>query len=392
MVNPAWTPVPAQPLKVDPMLSSVKMKTTTRRSISNHMRSRSIRRQHRANVAPCAMFPRLVAVVCFISLTLSLRAADGGNNYLLYVSNERSGDVTVIDGTTNEVLDTFAVGKRPRGIHCALDGKRVYVALSGSPRMAPGVDHARAPADKTADGIGVIDPAAKKVITKIPAGSDPEQFAITKDGRLAVIANEDQGTASIIDLESGKLAGEVKVAEEPEGVAVNPANGQVYVTCEATGEVYVVDAEHAFSPAHFKVGARPRSAAFLPDGSRAYVPSEADGSIAVVDTAANKVTAQIKGEGMPMSAVMSRDGGELYLTTGRGNSVLVIDTKTNAISGKIAVGERAWGLALNPDGSRLYTANGVSNDISVVDVKARKEITRVKVGDGPWGIAVGPKL
>ena len=41
-------------------------------------------------------------------------------SYLVFVSNERSGDVTVINGTTDAVVATLPVGKRPRGIHAAL--------------------------------------------------------------------------------------------------------------------------------------------------------------------------------------------------------------------------------------------------------------------------------
>src|SRR5690349_4660858 len=66
-------------------------------------------------------------------------------SYLVFVSNEHSGDVTVVDGATDEVVATFSVGKRPRGIHAAPDGKRLFVTLSGSPRMAPGIDENRAP-------------------------------------------------------------------------------------------------------------------------------------------------------------------------------------------------------------------------------------------------------
>src|SRR5213080_4094684 len=153
-------------------------------------------------------------------------------SYLVFVSNEHSGDVTVIDGATDEVVATFRVGKRPRGIHAAPDGKRLFVTLSGSPRMAPGLDENRAPADKTADGLGVIDPVERKLIDRWHIGSDPEQFAISKDGRLAFIANEDDSSASIIDLGSGQSHGKVKVSDEPEGVGVNPQNGEVYVTCE----------------------------------------------------------------------------------------------------------------------------------------------------------------
>src|SRR5438874_11381830 len=119
----------------------------------------------------------VVLVALFITSVSFTRAESP--NYLVFVSNEHSGDVTVIDGATDEVVATFRVGKRPRGIHAAPDGKRIFVTLSGSPRMAPGIDENRAPADKTADGLGVIDSAAHKLTDRWHVGPDPEQFAIS---------------------------------------------------------------------------------------------------------------------------------------------------------------------------------------------------------------------
>ena len=78
-------------------------------------------------------------------------------------------------------------------------------------------------ADKSADGLGVIDAVAKKLLKKLSVGSDPEQFAISKDGTRAFISDEDRATASIVELEAGRVVATVKVSEEPEGVAVNPA-------------------------------------------------------------------------------------------------------------------------------------------------------------------------
>lgn len=332
----------------------------------------------------------LIAAIAFAAST----AKAGPAEYAVYVTNERSGDVTVIDGASDAVVATFPVGKRPRGLHASRDGKRVYVAVSGSPRMAPGVDAERAPADKSADGIGVIDVAARKVVEKWHAGSDPEQFSMNKEGALAFIANEDEASLSIVDLTSGRLRGKVKVSEEPEGVGVNPTNGEVYVTCEEKGEVFVVSPDEQHVLAKIEVGGRPRSVAFTPDGARAFVPSETGGYVSVIDTKQRAALSKIAlPEGaLPMMAIVSPDAKELYVTTGRANSVAVVDLTTNTISATIPVGGRVWGAALTPDGTKLYTANGASNDVSVVDVKARKEISRVKVGDGPWGIAIAPKL
>src|SRR5213593_1113105 len=340
------------------------------------------------------------------ALVLSARAESPG--YLVFVSNERSGDITVIDGATDAVVTTFKAGKRPRGIHATPDGKRLFVTLSGSPRMAPSVDENRAPADKTADGIGVIDAAAHKLIDRWHVGSDPEQFAISKDGKFAFIANEDDASASIVDLNSGQSRGKIKVSEEPEGVGVNPANGEVYVTCEEKGEVFAIDPDQQRVIGKIDTGGRPRSVAFLPDGSRVYVACENGGYIGVIDARSHKLLSKIQlpTGSLPMGTAVSNDGKELYVSTGRANAVAFIDTQKTevprsplrsargegegeeSIVAMIPVGNRAWGIALDPSGSKLYTANGASNDVSVVDVKSRKELRRIKAGDGPWGITI----
>ncbi len=78
-----------------------------------------------------------VQVLGCLLVALSPMTGEAGQRYQIYVSNEKSGDLTVIDGSDNRVLDTIPVGKRPRGIHASPDGKSVYVALSGTPVAAP---------------------------------------------------------------------------------------------------------------------------------------------------------------------------------------------------------------------------------------------------------------
>ena len=88
------------------------------------------------------------------------QAAPVSPGHRIYVTNERSDNLSVIDSATHEVVATIPLGKRPRGIHASPDGKTIYVALSGSPIAGPGVDEdSLPPADKKADGIGVVDVA-----------------------------------------------------------------------------------------------------------------------------------------------------------------------------------------------------------------------------------------
>src|SRR6185369_13816921 len=103
------------------------------------------------------------------------------------------------------------------------DGKTIYVALSGSPFAPPGTDESKLPPpDRTADGIGVFDVATNKLVRVIPGGADPEEFDLSKDGKLLYISNEDTSSASVLDIESAKIIHQVKVGEEPEGVKVSP--------------------------------------------------------------------------------------------------------------------------------------------------------------------------
>src|SRR5712691_7370000 len=129
----------------------------------------------------------------------------------VYVTNEWSGDLTVINGDTHTAIGTYKLGKRPRGIQASPDGKSLYVALSGSPPAPPGTDEKTLPPpDRAADGIGEIDANTYQVMRIIQAGNDPEQVAVSDDGTRLYVANEDAAQTSVVDLASGTVVARVK--------------------------------------------------------------------------------------------------------------------------------------------------------------------------------------
>jgi YVTN family beta-propeller protein len=348
-----------------------------------------------------------IRALAFVVLALFSLTGHAGQRYQVYVSNEKSGDVTVIDGTDNQVLATIPVGKRPRGIHASPDGKTVYVTLSGTPIAAPPQldakgnpifskadddDDAAAKADKSADAIGVVDVATKKLTGKISAGSDPEEFALSKDGSRLYVSNEDIKTASVINVSTGKLEHIVAVGQEPEGVATAPDGKRFYVTCEAGGEIYAIETGGYTVVGHFKVNARPRSMAFSQGAGIGFIPSESAGELNVVDTVNLKVLKVIAlpPGSRPMSVKAASDDRKIYVSNGRAGTVAVVDGHTYEVLNTIKVGARPWGMALSPDGKFLYTANGPSNDVSVVDLEAGKETARIKAGASPWSVAIVP--
>jgi YVTN family beta-propeller protein len=314
-----------------------------------------------------------------------------------YVSNEDGASVSVLDTQSATTIATIDVGKRPRGLKLSRDGSRLFVAVSGLPKCPPTVpdeECARLERDLQADGIAVVDTSARKVIKVLAAGSDPEQFAMSNDGKRLYVANEDTGTLSVVDADAGKVIERIEVGLEPEGVALTPNGRRVLVTNESDNSVSVIDTTTLKGTKTVPVGKRPRDMAFTPDGSTAYVSGEMDASLyrmSVTGDAPVQRLLQLREDARPMAVILDSPRNRLYLSTGRGGTVAVVDMKAAPkLIKEIPVGKRPWGMALAADGHHLYTANGPSNDVSVVDTRALTEVKRIPVGKSPWGIVLGP--
>jgi YVTN family beta-propeller protein len=356
-------------------------------------------RTHGARLCPALT----LALIAWSPMSIQAQTVQ---NYQIFVSNEKSGDVTVIDGSDFKVVGTIPVGKRPRGIQSSPDGRTVYVALSGTPIALPPKldakgnpifkrgkdddDDEEAPSDKTADGIGVVDVAQMKLTGRLSVGSDPEEFALSKSGTEIYVSNEDVKTASVINIGSGKVTHIIPIGQEPEGVQTAPDGKSFYVTCESGGDVFVVDTASYKTIGHFTVPPRPRSVDFLPDNTVGFVPSESVGLLNVIDAIHYTVlkTITLPTGSRPVRVRVSADGKKVYVSNGRAGTVSVIDSHSYALLDSIKVGTRPWGLVISPDGRYLFTANGPSNDVSVVDLQTDKEIARVPGGTSPWGLAI----
>jgi len=297
------------------------------------------------------------------------------------VSDEVGHDVRLIDAGTGATLATIPTGARARGVRASRDGKRVYVALSDDAVNA----------QTGADAIAVVDVATRRIVARVPAGSDPEQFAVTSDDRWLVASNEDAGTASVVSLGDGKVAATLVVGIEPEGVVVSPDDHWALVTAETSNSVSIVDLR-----AHAVVGAvlvdpRPRAAAFAPDGTRAYVSAEIGGTLSEIDVRRRAVVRSVPlegGTGKPVGVAAA--GGRVWVANGAADVVSVLDARTLRAVGRVRVGRRPWGIAASADGRWVVTANGLSDNISIIDARTLAVVRTIPVGKRPWGVAIVP--
>lgn len=310
----------------------------------------------------------------------------------VWISNEGSGDVTLLDASRDEVVARIAVGKRPRGLRLDGESGLLYAAVSGSPRPEPGLSPAfEGAADRGADGIAVVDVATRRLVAILPSGQDPGAFDLVPGQRLLVVSNEQTASAAIVDVAAGRLVAIVPVGDEPEGVTASPDGKLVAVTSERGHRVDFLD------PAARQVAGRvetcegPRSVVFTPDGTLAFAACEDGGAVAVLDAVALRGAGEIPlpAGSRPMGLAMDREGKRLFVSNGRAGTVSVVDVASRrAIATSAKFGRRVGGIALAPDGRRLYVADGPANEVAVLDAASLALLRRVQVGALPWAIAV----
>lgn len=319
----------------------------------------------------------------------------------VFVTNEDSGNVTIIDAAKDEVVGNIWLGRRARGVRVSRDGTKLFVAVSGPPvAVAPPVSvvHADAPVITDTDapvssgeGIAVVDLATRRVLRTLPAGRDPESFDMTADGRTFYVSNDETAEVTTVDADAGKVTATTKVGAAPEGVALSPDSEYVYVATESGNELDILGARSGNIVARVPTQMRPRGVVFSADGREAFVSAERDGVMNVIDTKTRAIVGAIATGGVeakPMGIAISPDGRHAYVTNGHEGSVAFIDLVARRLERTVpAVGDRPWGIAITPDGKKLFVA--AAPDVAIIDIVSGKVSARVAVGAGPWGVAAG---
>jgi PQQ-dependent catabolism-associated beta-propeller protein len=302
-------------------------------------------------------------------------AAAAGTGYV-FVSNERSNDISVLDGTTYALVKAIPTSRRPRDMQFNADKTLLYVACGDD------------------DVIDVIDVATLEVVDQIPTGPSPEMFEFSHDYKLIYVSNEENSTAQVIDVEQKLIVHEIPTGAEPEGVMISEDGATLYVTSEIADMVHFVDTELGVVVDNTVVGTRPRRFAML--NNELWVTDELSGQVSIIDRTTHQVTHTLEFlppgfrpvDVTPVGITWTKDQSTVIVTLGRANHIAFINAATKEIESYVLVGSRAWGVDLNGDESILFVSNGLSDDLSIIDMNTRQNIRSVPVGRIPHTVLV----
>lgn len=299
----------------------------------------------------------------------------------VYVPNEGSGDVTVIDPATFAVVGRFATGEYPEHVTPDWDLQRLYVSNMNGGTLT------------------VVDPRTAEPADTISLPIFPYAVYFTLDGEKAMVVTdyisidliEDNGV-HFYDRETWELLKFVQIPwTGADDLDLSADGSYLMISCEYSGFLAKVDTAKMELVGNVEVGSLPRDVRLAPDGKAFFVANEGLDGVQVVDPEAMEVTAFISTGDGAHGIEFSRDTSQMYVANRAAGTISVIDIASLKVVATWPVGGSPDEMSLSPDGSQLWASNRYHGSVSVVDTESGEVITSIEVGANPHGLTYWPQ-
>jgi YVTN family beta-propeller protein len=288
----------------------------------------------------------------------------------IYVANDYSDNVTVINGSTNTVLRSIAVGGHP--IAVAYDSAKdyVYVVNSGN--------------GSGAGNLTVVNATNYGIVTNVTVGQGASAIAYDGAQGLLFITNAQANTVSVVSDTTNAVVQTLSVGTSPTGVAYDSHNGYVYVanagTRTSSSNVTVINGATDSVVGTVSVGVQPNGVAFDASNDFVYVTNVGIsgtfglGSVSVINDSTDAVVATTQTGVFPMEIAVDSSNGFVYVSNVGTNDTTVIQAPKAALNnravGSVELGMEPLGIVFDSANGYVYAADAGSNAVSVFSPSA----------------------
>lgn len=283
----------------------------------------------------------------------------GADHPYVYVANQNSASVSIIDMTNDEVVETvdlqtlgFSANAKPHHVVVEPDGSYWYVSL-------------------IADGFVLKFDRANQLVGRAPFETpgllalDPSSDRLYV-GRSMAAVNPPQRIGEI--QRSNMKLDEIDVfVSRPHAILVSLDGSHVYTASLASNDIVAYEPSDGETELINVEGPPGHPHTFVqfglsPDGRRIVVGGEMTNEVLVLDATqpmSLPVVATLEMPAGPWHPAFSHDGSRVWFPDNRANSVTEIDTSDWSIVREIkdARFRTPHGIALSPDGTKLYVGN-----------------------------------
>ena len=322
---------------------------------------------------------------------------------LIYVPNNTTDTVQVIDPKTLRVIATYATGREPQHVVPSWDLKTLWVNDDLGNDMVP------------------INPVTGRPGTRVRV-EDPYNLYFTPDGAHALVMAERMHRIDVHNPQTMALERSLPVPCDGLNHADYSADLSFFVaSCEFSGKLLVIDrnatrlisiinlnnmktpgatsAGEAMRMGGPKSGltrgasAMPQDVRLTPDGSRILVADMLRNGIWVISASTRKVERFIRTGNGAHGIYPDRDGRRIFVSNRDEGSVSVLDASSLAITAtwKIPGGGSPDMGGVTADGSQLWLSGRYNSEVYVFDTGTGALIRRIRVNAGPHGLLVWPQ-
>ncbi|HEY4587155.1 MAG TPA: IPTL-CTERM sorting domain-containing protein [Brevundimonas sp.] len=157
----------------------------------------------------------------------------------LYVADWISGNISVIDTSTNTVTATITGMVSPNDIAVSPEGARAYVTGYNTTTLY------------------VID-TGSNAVTPVAIPGQPTGVAVTPDGAYVYVTN--RANVIVVDTATNTIGDTIGGLSNPSEIGLTPTGHRAYVTNPSSSVVTVIDTATKAVVGHVSVGQRPKAA------------------------------------------------------------------------------------------------------------------------------------
>jgi YVTN family beta-propeller protein len=300
----------------------------------------------------------------------------------VYVTNEGSDTVSVLDVVNVRVDRELQVGHAPVAVAASPTRNEVYVVNSG--------------AGGGNGSVSVIDAEHNSVIATIPVHRHPVSIDVDAAGNLAYVANSASNSVSVVDLKARRELFQIGAGEEPFAARIAPDGKTLVVANRRGNSVTLIDPHTGRVRATFEGCPAAADAVILPDSSKAFAPCSAGHQVMVIALAhadatssePDRLEAMMDVGRAPVDLALKPDGGEIFASNSLSDSVSEIYNTTDEVGDTYMIGADPVRGIVSRDNALLYVANLRSQEVTVYSIDDGKRLSpAVHVGDGPTALA-----
>lgn len=289
-----------------------------------------------------------------------------------YVSNPSDNTLTEFNKKTLQITGMIATGGKPRGIALDQVRSRVYVAAAKS------------------NIVEVIDITSREIIGTIRLGSgdEPEDLALSPDGRILVTVNHLSNTASILDTASRIEVRRVRVGNGPTDVVINAPGSRAYVISALSSTISVIDLLRKEVLTTATLEGTPFKAAFSPEGDRLYVISRDTPHLLVIDSVNLTVRARIFIGTGAASVKVDRQTGLVYVGKILGGEIAVVDPASGMFIDTIKTDSAAAYMTIDGDENALFALLPEEGKLVKIGLTRGSVGNTMKVSKGSYAVTL----